>query len=377
MYSVYQHWDPLQVCVVGRSYPPEFYSWIQVPHVRTLFERIARETEEDLQKIVRCLQSFGVEVVRPNLPQDASSLMDSNGRLMRPPLTPRDHMVMIGDRFYTTLPKNRWTEFYAVIKDPSWAEYPTYKEFLETAPPHQVEEVKNIHGSDKFLIYNDIVEKVGFQGNSIQTAPFDTVNGAMVSRIGRDLYFSTASIGEDTVALQQAVDREFPRTRNHVVNTGGHGDAVYCPVCPGLIISLCDVPSYAKTFPGWEVVYLPGQSWGSVKPFLDLKRKNGGRWWIPGFEYDQAVIETVETWLDHWVGYVEETVFDVNMLIINPTNVIVFNYNETVFKALERYGITPHVITFRHRYFWDGGVHCVTLDLSRQGHMQDYFVKQG
>ena len=41
MYSVYQPWDPLRVCVVGRSYPPEFYSWITVPHVRSLFEQIA------------------------------------------------------------------------------------------------------------------------------------------------------------------------------------------------------------------------------------------------------------------------------------------------------------------------------------------------
>ena len=44
MYSVYQHWDPLKVCVVGRSYTPEFYSWITVPHVRSLFEKIAIET---------------------------------------------------------------------------------------------------------------------------------------------------------------------------------------------------------------------------------------------------------------------------------------------------------------------------------------------
>jgi len=26
--SVHQHWDPLKICIVGRSYPPEFYSWI-------------------------------------------------------------------------------------------------------------------------------------------------------------------------------------------------------------------------------------------------------------------------------------------------------------------------------------------------------------
>jgi len=172
------------------------------------------------------------------------------------------------------------------------------------------------------------------------------------------------------------MDLEFSNYRNNVVNTGGHADATYCPVCPGLIISLRDVPTYADTYPGWEVVYLPGQSWDKVRPFLDLKEKNRGKWWIPGFEYDQAVIDIVEQWLGHWTGYVEETVFDVNMLIVDPKNVIVFNYNKKVFDALDRYGITPHVVPFRHRYFWDCGLHCVTSDIHREGTMQDYFKER-
>ena len=59
--------------------------------------------------------------------------------------------------------------------------------------------------------------------------------------------------------------------------------------------------------------------------------------------------------------------------IIDPKNVMVFNYNKQVFDALDRYGITPHIVPFRHRYFWDGGIHCVTSDLHREGTMQNYF----
>jgi hypothetical protein len=140
-----------------------------------------------------------------------------------------------------------------------------------------------------------------------------------------------------------------------------------------LIISLQDVPTYADTFPGWEVVYLPNQSWSAVKEFTQLKHKNQGRWWIPGFENDQQVVDVVESWLQHWTGYVEETVFDVNMLIVDPKNVIVFNYNKTVFDAFDRYGITAHIVPFRHRYFWDGGIHCLTSDLDRAGTMQNFF----
>jgi hypothetical protein len=361
------------VCVVGRSYPPEFYSWIEVPHVRELFEQIATETEEDFQRIIQTLEQFGVEVLRPEITEQELG----SGPFPAPPMTPRDTMVMIGDRFFRH--GLDWCEFYHNIRGSAWADYATVDQFLAQAPAWQIQEARALHQLDHVLRatqdhrYHDIFQRISQQGNVLCNPPDPMVNGAMVSRIGRDLYFGTHSYQDDVSTMQALLDQHFPHTRNHVVNTGGHSDGTYCPVCPGLIISLQDVPTYADTFPGWEVVYLPGQSWEQVQPFLELKKKNQGRWWIPGFEHDLHVIRVVETWLDHWVGYVEETVFDVNMLIVDPKNVMVFNQNDQVFEALHRRGITAHVVPFRHRYFWDGGIHCVTLDLDRCGPQQDFF----
>jgi hypothetical protein len=123
--------------------------------------------------------------------------------------------------------------------------------------------------------------------------------------------------------------------------------------------------TYSTTFPEWEVVYLNGESWDKVSGFLELKAKNAGNWWIKGHEHDDTLIEFVETWLRDWVGYAEESVFDVNILTIDEKNVIVNGYNKQAFDAFERYGVTPHICPVRHRYFWDGGVHCNTLDLNR------------
>jgi glycine amidinotransferase len=373
-YSVYQHWDPLRVCVVGRSYPPEFYSWIKIPHVRKLFEKIAIETEEDYQSIIKKLESFGVEILRPNLPE----ITFVNGKFLPPPMTPRDYTAMVGEKFYEGYTINAFNiNSYGVIKDPLWAECKTWKEFNQL-PDWIKDECATQHGFyqqySECYEYDNIFNHIRAQGNSITKS---RINSAMLARIGKDLYFGTTTYTDDPEIIKTEMEKEFPEYRNHVVNTGGHGDGTYCPVCPGLIISLEDVPTYANAFPGWEVVYLPGQSWGKVKPFLKLKEKNKGKWWIPGFEHDQSVIDTVESWLGHWTGYVEETVFDVNMLIIDPKNVIVFNYNKQVFDALDRYGITPHVVPFRHRYFWDGGIHCVTSDLHREGTVQDYFPERG
>ena len=46
-YSVHQHWDPLRVCAVGRSYPPEFYSFITNSRVRDVLEHIASDLHRE------------------------------------------------------------------------------------------------------------------------------------------------------------------------------------------------------------------------------------------------------------------------------------------------------------------------------------------
>lgn len=374
MYNVYQHWDPLKVCVVGRSYPPDFYSWVKKPEVRSLFERIAIETEEDYQNIIKKLESFGVKVLRPNLPSD--TFVDN--KFVPPPMTPRDYTMMQGEIFYENYSSRFNKKSYYNVKDPSWPDIDTQEEF-DQLPDWIKEECIDFHkccppARPHQRAYDHILKNIEDQGNQIKSHL--GFNSAMCARIGKDLFFGTDRYDQDLIKLQSQINSEFTNTRNHIVNTGGHSDATYCPVAPGLIISLHDVPTYADTFPNWEVVYLPGQSWAMVKDFLYLKHKNGGKWWIPGFEYNQDVVDTVEQWLGHWTGYVEETVFDVNMLIIDPKNVMVFNYNKQVFDALDRYGITPHVVPFRHRYFWDGGIHCVTTDLHREGTMQDFFPER-
>jgi len=381
-YSVHQHWDPLRVCAVGRSYPPEFYHFIKNSQVRDIMQRIAYETEEDYQKLIQVLESFGVEVVRPIIDQDFSKYF--NGVKYHAPTmqVPRDLTAMIGETFY--MPSTRASN-WDKIKGTDWPEIaPKTKEEFDQLPKWILEELatsSKITSFEKlnswrsvFHSFAPIEEKIQKQNNQIV---YDTgVNTAMITRIGKDLYFGTDSYDQDRIQVKQQAETLFPDYRCHIINTGGHADGTFCPVVPGLIVSLFDVPSYANTFPDWEVIYLPKQSWSAVRPFLDLKDKNKGKWWVPGEELNDDFTNFVESWLDHWVGYVEETVFDVNMLVVDEKNVICNNYNEKVFEAFSRYGITPHVVNFRHRYFWDGGLHCITSDLHREGVQKDYFPER-
>ena len=387
-YSVHQHWDPLRVCAVGRSYPPEFYSFIENSRVRNVMERIAIETEEDYQKLIKLLESFGVEIVRPEINPDFSVYL-IDGKYSPPKMmTPRDYTAMIGETFYMPSTNTALDNRYDVLKGIDWPACPIDQKSFDLLPEFVKEELMKF---DNIKSFNDLTNINSYTLSGLACRPIDIllqaqgnkiaydrgVNTAMTTRVGKDLYLGTESYDQSQSLLKQQAEELFPEYRCHIVNTGGHGDGVYCPVKPGLIVSLNDVPTYAETFPGWEVVYLPGQSWGKVLPFLNLKEKNKGKWWVPGEELNDDFTEFVESWLGHWVGYVEETVFDVNMLVINERNVICNNYNEKVFAAFDRFGITPHVLNFRHRYFWDGGLHCITSDLHREGIQRDYFPERG
>jgi len=333
----YTGFQPLKSCIIGRSYPPEFYKKISNAKIREPLERIAAETEEDYQKLIKLLENFGVTVYRPIIDSEDDFskhmlLLDDGTKWYQPPpMNPRDDLLVSGNNLFVNRP---YGEFYVDF-------------------------------------YDQILKKI--DGNVIYTKDrpeIAAIHGPSVTRVGNDIYFDSPIMKQP-----QIIDEFFCQYRTHSVNTGGHSDGVFCPVTPGLIISLYDVPTYQDTFPGWEVVYLPGQSWTAVKPFLELKQKNQGRWWIPGEEKNDDLVNFVNTWLGHWTGYVEETVFDVNMLVIDEKNVICNNYNEKTFRAFERHGVTPHICNFRHRYFWDGGLHCISLDLYREGGKVNYFEK--
>ena len=366
-YSVHQHWDPLKVCVVGSSYPPEFYSFIKNAKARSVMERIAQETEEDYQSLIKLLESFNVEILRPIVPADYTCCQNvDDKKIFPPPMTPRDYSAMIGNDLYFNY-NNTLREKWSMVRGESWPLVPP-KDLNSLSLDIKTE--LSEFDIPLFDFYGNLIDNLKPHCNIIWN---ENINSAMTTRIGKDLYFGTHTYHQDQIALKKQAEQLFPNHRCHVVNTGGHADGTFCPVVPGLIVSLCDVPTYAETFPDWEVVYLPGQSWTAIKPFLNLKKKNQGKWWVPGEELNDEFTDFVESWLDHWVGYVEETVFDVNMLVIDEKNVVCNNYNEQVFEAFDRFGITPHIVNFRHRYFWDGGLHCITSDLHREGTQKDYF----
>lgn len=372
--SVHQPWDPLKLCIVGRTYSPEFYQFIPDPQARTVMERIARECEEDYQKLISLLESFDVEVVRPELSNDYTLYQNPNGKLAAPPMCPRDYLAMIGKDFYVET--NTILASWDHIKGWSWPGRPGHTKDIPEEIVKECAELGLYDLHDRTQEYSQIINRVAASNNTIFNKD-KHLNTAMIARVGRDLYFGTESLRDNMPELQKKYQSYFPDYRCHMVNTGGHLDGTFAVVAPGLVVSSMEILNFYELFPGWEIVYVPYSSLGTVAEFEQIKQKNAGKWWVPGEEENTAFTEFVSNWIDNWVGYVEETLFDVNLLVIDPKNVAVSGYNESVFCAFERYGITPHIVNFRHRFFWDGGLHCITSDLHRVGEQQDYFPQRG
>jgi hypothetical protein len=357
---------------------------------RGRFELMAQETEEDYQGLIRLLRDrFGVRIHRPQFPADLDELL-VDGKWVQPPTAPRDYFLMIGDKFWIpTVPNasHAWSVFYRSYKKETWPDFVREKDFLDQMPIDEIdpmlEKFARFRQQDqaqldaKLKFYQHVYDDILAQGNQIVETQLDFINGCFVSRIGQNLYFATQTYYDDKQALLQQVNQLFPDTNNRVVNAGGHGDAVYCPVTPGLIISLNDVPTYADTFPDWEVVYLPPSNYAHMREFEHSMKRVKGRWFMPEFEQDPDLINMVDHYFDEWVGQVSETVFDVNILIVDPKNIVVSAHNDQVEQACARHGIEVHVVPFRHKYFWDCGIHCVTNDLSRSGTRQDFFSDKG
>ena len=154
-----------------------------------------------------------------------------------------------------------------------------------------------------------------------------------------------------------------------------YGDAVFAILKPGVLLSSKwdDQLDLAGDFPGWDVCKIWDPSIWAAMEVGKFKEENfNGAWYIQGQTPTAEFTQFVDTYLNKWVGYVSDTVFDVNCLVLDEENVIFSAYNKQVFDYCEKHRINPIISELRHSYFWDGGVSCCTQDIRRRGGLEDY-----
>ena len=337
--SSYTSWQPLEEVIVGRAYTPDYFDFIEDATVRDQLGQILTETNEDLDNLQKTCETYGAVVKRPGLIDknffQMLNLGDAGPPL--PPLTPRDWQISLGDKLLRVLKVAELNDICSEYGDA----------------------VINPHGRRD---YN----------------PNCILNGASAScivRCGTDVFFDNSDYlkPEQSKWIQENVLDD--RYRFHEAITDGHGDAVFAILKPGVLLSSKwdDQLDLAGDFPGWDVCKLESSSIWHAMAVNKFKEENfNGAWYAQGITPTDEFTKFVDTYLKDWVGYVSDTVFDVNCLVLDEENVVFSAYNKQVFDYCEKHRINPIISELRHSYFWDGGVSCCTQDIRRKGGLETY-----
>ncbi len=297
--------------------------------VRDVFQRLTEITRQDLNEIQKVLESHGVTVRRPQF-NTIEDYLDDVDMLRKPPIVPRDNHVVIGNTIhYTTIVEIRPWDW--IVKD--------------------------------YLKDNRC---------AIRHSAHRFVNGAGVVRVGRDIVL-------DTDIFDIEYNNWWPEYRVQVEKNGGHMDGCFAVLKPGLILANHYFDGYERTFPNWEIIYMdnPTYKTSSSTGYKQPYPVYNGKFWETSVGTNKAFNDHVVKHALDWVGNYTETYFELNCLSIDEKNVIMLGENDHVAEELQRRGITVHWVPFRTRCFWDGAMHCLTLDVRRQSTVEDFFPERG
>jgi len=331
-------WQPLEEVIVGKVYTPDYFDFIQDDNIKSQLSRILEESIEDLDNLETVIKKFGAKVLRPDLP-DINKWQKSqinNQSVSIPPLTPRDWQITLGNKL------------------------------LRIIPTPELDSICSTYGTQVINPH---------QGRWDPDCILNGASASCIVRVGRDVFFDNSDFLRPEQS-QWIVDNVLgPDYRIHEAVTDGHGDAVFAILKPGVILSSKHDENLdlEKDFPGWDILRIMDSSIDAAMEVGKFRYENfNGRWYVQGQTPTAEFSNYVDTYLSKWVGYVKETVFDVNCLVLDESHVIFSAYNKQVFDFCKKHHIEPIISELRHSYFWDGGISCCTQDIRRRGGLETY-----
>lgn len=384
-FNSWNSWDPLKKCVVGSALPKDFFDDIKDPKVRDVMNKVNNETIEDLDNLTKELESRGVVVYRtPNkcihingkTYATAGEYIADFGYMPKPWNVPRDNQIILGNNMVSAT-KNPMDQMWHSFKPD-----PDNIFGDQIAPWSGCSDVLNIDESGTDISLSDIVE------SDSKRNPISVMSWPSILRVGRDLLVDVHTANGPTLQFAKQWIKKYNEKfgynyRVNISNVGGHTDSLVALLRPGLLISHTSMGNYENTFPGWEVIEAPVNNEFAMDAWSKYKRLMKKNWrenrknpvadyWIVGEETNAALNTFIDMYMADGVGSSLETNFDVNLLSVDP-NTVIASGKSSVYDELDKRGIEVVTVDIRHRRFWDGGIHCVTLDLEREGACEDYF----
>ena len=398
--NAYNGWDPLKQIILGNVFNPSFFDGVKDSKTKGMLQRILTETQEDLDNYQSEMEKVGVDVIRipagtmqdGNYVESMEEILDRkelwrNGGIPRPFITPRDQFITLGNKLvFTHVNSGLGKIVRSLVEDPKSFEAPMLAHYalekMFSPLSHQQITPENVHllPMGPFPSREGLEEKAAFDDTYERRIVSYCCDAPMITRFGDTVVVDEA----DKLNFGSWMLENFPHFKHAHHAIGGHNDGSFCPLKPGHLLTAEWHTDYSETVPGWDVHVVKNDEDSDEDMYnrkrekfkvLHNKKRNIDRsWWAPDKAHEDSVFSKfVDDWLHNWTGWSIESIFEVNALVINPELVFFSNYNKGVFDYCESIGMTPHLVPFRHRHFWDGGLHCLTLDTHREGGMQSYF----
>ena len=388
------HWQPLKQVVLANVYPPEFFEDIKDTKLRDSLQKVVHETKEDLDGIKKTLKDLGVEVIQVddcwadslglNPYKTFGEFLEKSKEyktplgLPKPLMAPRDSYITMGDDLLITTqynpqmpidgkhPLDMFNTNMSLLND-------MWKNIDSKLGPFKVKSDNEMFPFQEHFDMNMKYDEINFKIYLWETWNFGAPH---ITRIG------------DTILIDEKEKTGFAEWYNKIsnnkfkvkiVDVGGHNDGCMNLPKPGLVVA---APWMKKEFfkdslPGWDCLIIEHpNNFEQLYPkeyyqFRDTKKQDMA-WYVDGKMDYKPLTDFVDTYLKNWVGFMEESVFEVNMLSIDEKTVLSFNKQKEVHDKLRQHGIEPIYCKFRHRHFWDAGLHCLTLDTVREGGCETY-----
>jgi hypothetical protein len=388
-------WDEfqsLEEVILGSLYDSSFFDDVKNPKIRSALKKIIDETHEDLDYFKSQMNSHGIKVYQATTKEMGykDSIMDyvnvdgelgykrnvgddffhtgvSASLIPNPPLQPRDDSIVMGNKILCTDPKTFATSkmipmFKKWFGDENVDTTIEDKDFLFTRSDKNLRnflQKENKEPTDENLAWARELNKLG---------GFCSPN---LTRIGSTCFVDT---WQTPTVVEDFLGKYYSEFNYKKITLGGHNDAIFSVVKPGVVVASRELTPHKDIFNGWDIIWFEDPNWDNVRHFRTLRFKNHGKWWVPGEESNDEFTYFVEGFLNNWVGQADETIFDVNCLVIDDKHVVVNSDNPYLIENLRKHNLEPVICPLRHSFFWDGGWHCLTLDAKRKGGQIDYGI---
>ena len=370
----HNEWDKLKEVVVGRG---DGYSSLMfrngLPDADTLKTAVdlskeaypqwmVDEVNEDLEGLCDVLRSFSVKVHRPDL--------SHNNKLYSTPYfsaigghvyNVRDLHLVVGNTVIESPSQERYRYFETMGLYHIWYQYlqEGFKWVVGPKPKLASDDHMVVYFKDGTDQYPDGQKFVKLTEDEILFEAANTV------RLGRDLLYLVSRSGNHLGAkwLQSVLGNEYRVHATDRIYRSSHIDSTVMALRPGLVLlnsTRVDQNDCPAIFEKWDKIYFDDIVFtpDRITEYQETVRRP-----IYNKLMELGVKSDLDSIASPWIG--------MNFLSVDPDHVIVDKIQVPLMKLLEKHGITPVPISFKHSYFM-GGIHCCTLDTVRDSKLESY-----